>query len=82
MIDDASRMNVVREALKSLKMETFWATTLWLKANVSLIFCPDNVFNHSLHMLALILMGPIKDCLVFIIIPCQPRFMFMLGSYA
>jgi hypothetical protein len=27
---------------------------------VSLIFCPNNVFNHSLHMLALILMGPIK----------------------
>jgi hypothetical protein len=33
-------------------------------------------------MLALILMGPIKVCLVFVIIPCQLGFTIMLGSYA
>ena len=33
-------------------------------------------------MLAFNLMGPIKVCLVFMIIPCQPGFISLLGSYA
>jgi hypothetical protein len=34
-------------ALKSLKLNTFWATSLlWLKASVLLIFCPNNFISH------------------------------------
>jgi hypothetical protein len=43
---DASRMNVVRELWKSVKVKTIWATTLWLKASVSLIFVPITMINH------------------------------------
>jgi hypothetical protein len=55
---DAIRVNVVREsrALEEYEDEEFWATTLWLKASVSLFFCPNNFINHFAFF-ALILMG-------------------------
>jgi hypothetical protein len=56
---DAIRVNIVREsrALEEYEDEEFWATTLWLKASVSFIFCPNNFINHYSMCLALILMG-------------------------
>jgi hypothetical protein len=54
---DAHRVNMVREALKSLKLKTFGANTLWLKASVTLIFCPNNFINHYCIRLALTFMG-------------------------
>jgi hypothetical protein len=30
------------KSLEEYEDEEFWATTLWLKASVSLIFCPNN----------------------------------------
>jgi hypothetical protein len=42
----ASRTNVVRELGRVWRWR-FWATSpLWLKASVSLIFCPNNFNNH------------------------------------
>jgi hypothetical protein len=46
---------------------------------VSLFFVPIIIFNHFAYALHLILMGPIKVCLVLIIIPCQPRFYLSVG---
>jgi hypothetical protein len=45
---EAIRANVVQEsrALEEFEDEVFLATTLWLKASVSLIFCPNNFINH------------------------------------
>jgi hypothetical protein len=45
---DAIRVNVERgsRALEEYEDEVFWATTLWLKASVSLIFCTNNFINH------------------------------------
>jgi hypothetical protein len=45
------------ESLEEYEDEKFWATTLWLKASVSLIFCPNNFINHYCIALHLILMG-------------------------
>jgi hypothetical protein len=39
------------------------------------------IIDHSMHCFALILMGPIKVYPKFNIIPCQPGFIFLLGSY-
>jgi hypothetical protein len=54
---------------------------LWLKASVSLNFVPIMCLITSFHMLALILMCPIKVCLVFNINHSLTTWVtFMLGS--
>jgi hypothetical protein len=43
------------ESLEEYEDEEFWATSiLWLKASVSLCFCPSNLINHYCICLALI----------------------------
>jgi hypothetical protein len=53
---NAHRVNVVRD-FEEQEVKTFRATILWLKASVSLFFCPNNFINHYCICLALTLMG-------------------------
>jgi hypothetical protein len=45
------------ESLEEYEDEELWVAILWLKASVSLFFCPSNFINHYCILLALIMMG-------------------------